>query len=56
MALRIFLKIKYVWFIFNYACDISYYLGNFDINYIIFRNVRSFDFFFPITKDCERKY
>jgi hypothetical protein len=56
MVLRIFLKIKYVWFIFNYACEISYYLGNFDINYINFRNVKKIDFFFPITKDCEGKY
>jgi hypothetical protein len=35
---------------------IPYYLGSFDINYIIIRNVQNFRIVFQITKNCERKY
>jgi len=37
--------------------EIPYYLGSFNTNYIIFRNVETFKgFFFQITKFCEGKY
>ncbi len=35
---------------------LPYYLGSFDTNYIIFRIVEFFKFFFQITKNCEGKY